>query len=160
VQNQAHRRSHLPLNNCTPPLSCVIADTRLSGGSSPADSSQSVITLLSYLLLFAPQLRTDTTAHRPCVFRSVTTTTICRLIGEASELAVHCLIGGVRVAIDPCGRGGSPSIHSSRWALVWSRGTNPLGNPCGGGHAVMFAMQTHQFACARDAEYLRDMSGG
>jgi len=93
----------------------MVADTRVSGDSSPADSPQFVITSLSYLPLFALHLQTHPAVHSPCALRSVTATTICRLMDEASELAVYCLIGDVLgcVGIDPCGRGGSPEIHSS-----------------------------------------------
>jgi len=98
----------------------------------------------------------------PLVFRSVITTTICRLMDEASELAVYCLIGDVLscVGIGPCGRGGSPGVHSGCWALVPSLGANPLGNPCGGGNVAISAMWIHQPACACGAGPLRDLLGG
>jgi len=81
---------------------------------------------------------------------------------EASELAVYCLIGDVLsyVGISPCGRGGSLGIHSGCWALVLSLGTNPLGNPCGGGNVTISTMWIHQPVYACGAGPLHNILGG
>jgi len=81
------------------------------GDACPPDSRRFAITSLLHPPLPAPPPDKPTLPPiDPGVFRSVTN--LCRLIGEASELAVRAS-SGMSAAAQGSIRGGSPNAHSS-----------------------------------------------